>query len=80
METGPSGDTLCLTYTIPPGSSAEYIIETSSTLAPGSWQSDAAHVEEVSRTTNPDGSVTVKSRCVQPLPSAGKSFIRLMVR
>ncbi len=80
VENGPSGAVLTLTYTIPPGSTASYTVETTSSLAGANWQSDAANVVEVSRTTNADGSVTVKASRVQPVSATTQAFIRLKVR
>ena len=80
VENGPSGAVLTLTYTIPPGSTASYTVETTSSLAGANWLSDAANVVEVSRTTNADGSVTVKASRVQPVSATTQAFIRLKVR
>lgn len=80
VENGPAGPRLCLTYTIPAGSTASYTVETTSSLAGGNWQSDPANVTEISRTTNADGSVTVKAARMQSVPATAQSFMRLKVQ
>lgn len=70
---------LCLTYTIPFGSAAGYTVETSTSLDALSWQSGPAHLQEISRVTNPDGSVTVKAARIEPNGTNKTAFIRLRV-
>lgn len=70
---------LCLTYTIPAGSSAIYTVETSTALDTNSWRSGAGHTQEVSRITNANGSVTVKEAMIKPDTDGKSAFIRLKV-
>jgi len=54
-----------------------YVVETSSSLLPGSWQTGAAQVVQTSLTANSDGTETVTVRLLSPLSS--KQFVRLRV-